>query len=194
MKKCHPSRRSGTGGLTAGLNRTVFAVSPQLIRGNSSLGFRVLTGWFGVMWCPVHEHAIPLAAGRTLRSVLMGTTGARITFPAEAGSENWRVPATRPLFPPGPTWSQTQTMCVLTLWTSTYCLPGCLVGKCSSLFNNIWSQETFSPSLLPLLFESPLFVSLLGSVGESGKWFLSLSGLHRHTPPSWSLRSKLGTR
>lgn len=49
------------------------------------------------MGCPVHEHAIPLAAGRTLRSVLMGTTGTQITFPAEAGSENWRVPVARPL-------------------------------------------------------------------------------------------------
>lgn len=27
----------------------------------------------------------------------MGRTGARIAFPAEAGSENWRVPVTRPL-------------------------------------------------------------------------------------------------
>lgn len=27
----------------------------------------------------------------------MGTTGTRITFSAEAGSENWRVPVTRPL-------------------------------------------------------------------------------------------------
>lgn len=27
----------------------------------------------------------------------MGTTGTQITFSAEAGSENWRVPLTRPL-------------------------------------------------------------------------------------------------
>lgn len=50
--------------------------------------------WWGA---PVREHAIPSAAERTVRSVLMGKTGTQIGFPAEAGSENWRVPVTRPL-------------------------------------------------------------------------------------------------
>lgn len=89
-----------------------------------------------------------------------------------------------PFFPPGPTQSQTQTMCVLTLWTSAYSQLGWLVGKCCGLLNNMWSQETFSPSLVPLLFESLLCVTPLGSLGESGKRFLSVSGLQRHTPPS----------
>lgn len=96
-----------------------------------------------------------------------------------------------PFFPPGPTWSQTQTMCVLTLWTSAYSRPGWPVGKCCGLLNNVWSQETFSPSLLPLLFESPLCITPLGSLGESGKWFLSVSGLQRHSPPPLELSFKV---
>lgn len=54
----------------------------------------------------------------------------------EAGSENWRVPASRPLCPPARTRSQTRTMCVHTLWTSSLsaslsvclllCFPVCL--------------------------------------------------------------------
>lgn len=39
----------------------------------------------------------PRLPGQTVRSVLMGRTGTRIAFPAEAGSKNWKVPVTRPL-------------------------------------------------------------------------------------------------
>lgn len=92
------------------------------------------------------------------------------------------------------TLSQTQTMCVLTLRTSTYSRPGWPVGKCCGRLNNMWSQETFGPSLLPLLFESLLCITPLGSLGESGKWFLSVSGLQRHSPPPRSFHSRLGTR
>lgn len=63
----------------------------------------VLTSWFvcdGVSsslpyW---RENTLsPQLPGQTVRLVLMGRTGTRIAFPAEAGSENWRVPVTRPL-------------------------------------------------------------------------------------------------
>lgn len=139
---------------------------------------------FGVMGCPVDEHAIPSAAGWTLCSVLMGTTGTRITFPAEAGSENWRVPLT-PSFLPVLHRAKLKP-CVFSPCgpPHTAGLAGWLVGKCCGLLNNMWSQETFSPSLLPLLFESPFCVTPLGSLGESGKRFLSVSGLQRHSPPS----------
>lgn len=71
-----------------------------------------------------------------------------------------------PFFPPSPTQSQTQTMCARTLWTSAYSRPGWLVGKYCGRLNNMWSQETFSPSLLPLLFESLLCITPLGSLGK----------------------------
>ena len=63
--KSHLTCCSGTGG--SWLNGFGSAVSPQLIGGGGgetpAWFFRVLIRWFGVMGCPVHEHANPSAAG-----------------------------------------------------------------------------------------------------------------------------------
>lgn len=119
------------------IDSIVSAVSPQLAGETPARVFRVLTGLFGAMGCPAHEHANPLRLpGRTLRSVLMGTTGTQITFPAEAGSENWRVPATRPLLS---SWSYTEPnsnhVCShpVDVHTQPAWLPGWLAGKCCGL-------------------------------------------------------------
>lgn len=71
------------------------------------------------------------------------------------------------LFPPTATWTQTKTMCALTLLISSYSRPGCPAGRRDGLPNNIWFQETFTPSLLPLLFESPFCAALLVLLGEA---------------------------
>lgn len=146
-------------------------------------------GWCGGMCLNV----LPLLPPGQ-HSVLMATIGTRIRFPAEAGSENWRVPAPRPLFPPGHTWTQTQTMCVLTLWTST-CLTGWLLGKRLSLFLTTFDRRKHSvPPSCHCYLSPPVFVGLFVSVGKTGKWFLFLSSLHGHTPPCQSFRSKLARR
>lgn len=67
-------------------------------------------------------------------------------------------------------------------------------GRRYGLPNNIWFQEAFTPSLLPLLFESPFCAALLVSLGGSNKWFLSVLGLQRCSPPLWSFQSRLGAR
>lgn len=165
--------------------------SPKLIKGNRVSGcWQADTMWWRTPWMNMPSPWLP---GEHCALCWWERQAHRSRFQQkqEVRIGGFLLPG--PFFPPGPTQSQTQTMCVLTLWTSAYNQPGWLVGKCCGLLNNMWSQETFSPSLLPLLFESPLCVTLLGSLGGSGKRFLTVSGLQRHTPPS-RFHSRLGTR
>lgn len=99
-----------------------------------------------------------------------------------------------PFFPPSPTRSQTETMCVLTPWTSAYSRPGCSVGKWCGLPNNMWFQETFSPSFSSLLFESLLCITPQGSLGEVVSDSSMCPDSRDIPPPSSSFQSRLSTR
>lgn len=106
-----------------------------------------------------------------------------------------------PFFPPSFTQSQTQTMCALTPWTSAYSWPAWLVGKHCGCQINMWSQETFRPLLLPLLFESLLCITPLGSLGKVvSDSSLCLASKDSPPPPPnpaalpQSFHSTLGTR
>ncbi len=125
----------------------------------------------------------------------MGTPGTQIMYPAEAGSENWRVPVTRPLLS-SRSYTEPNSNHVCSHPVDLRTQPAWL-----AVWQVLWSFEqhaisgNFSPYFSPLLFESLLCIAPLGSLGETGKWFLSVSGLHRHSPPApWSFRWGLGTR
>lgn len=99
---------------------------------------------------------------------LMGTTGTQITFPAEAGSENWRVPATRPLLSSRSyTEPNSNHVCSHPVYVHTQpaLLPGWLVDKCCGLL-------VISGNIQPLLLTIVIWIpSLCNSTGVSwGKW------------------------
>lgn len=103
----------------------------------------------------------------------MGRTGARIAFPAEAGSENWRVPVTRPLLSSRFYTEPNQNhVCA----SHPAARPG-LVRKCCGPLYNMWSQEAFNPSPRTIVTWIPLvYNATVVSGGWSRKWFLSVSG------------------
>lgn len=133
-------------------------------------------------------------AGWTLCSVLMGTTGTRITFLAEAGSENWRVPVTRPLLS-SRSYTEPNSNHVCSHPVDLCIQPAWLAG-----WQVLWSPEqhvisgSIQPFPLAIVIWIPSLCNSTGSLGESGKWFLSVSGLQRHSPPPRSFHSRLGTR
>lgn len=193
IRECHVTCCCGTGGLALRLSRIVFA-SFSSLRKQQPSGFQGADRLIRCDGLPRAWTCCPLLPGEHCTLCWWARRALRSRFQQkqEVRIGGFLLPG--PFFPPGPTQSQTQTMCVLTLWTSAYNRPGWLVGKCCGRLNNMRSQETFSPSLLPLLFESLLCVTPLRSLGESGKWFLSVSGLQRHSPPPWSFHWRLGTR
>lgn len=148
-----------TGDLAAWLNGIVFALFRHLVRGNTPA--RISGCWQpDLVWWVALRMNMP--SPRLLREhcalCWWWWQARRSSFQQkqEVRIGGFLLPG--PFFPPGTTPGQTETMCVLTPWTSAYSQPGCPAGKWCGLSNNMWSQEAFSPSPFHYCYLNPVSV------------------------------------
>lgn len=157
-----------TWGSALWLNRIVFAAL-------SSLGKQQPSGFQGadrLIRCdglpPRTKHTIPLLPGEHCALCWWARRAPNITFPAEAGSENWRVPVTRPLLS---SWSYTEPNSnhVCSHPVDLGLKPARLAG-----WQVLWSSEqhVISGNIQPLPLAIVIWIPpLYNSTGVSwGKW------------------------
>lgn len=127
--------------------------------------FWLLTGWCGVM--PRVWTCNPL--GCRVNTMLSVDGHDRHSNHLSSRSRKWELEGScypAPSFLPVLHRAKLKPCVLSPCGPSTCSLTGWRVGKCCGRLNNMWSQETFSPSLLPLLFESLLCITPLGSLGK----------------------------
>lgn len=190
----HLTCRRGAGELTAWLNGIVFAVSPRLIRETPawvSGCWQADSMWWGALRMNMQS---PRLLGEHCALCSWGRWARRSRFQQK---QEVRIGG---FLLPGPSFLPFLHEAKLKPCVFAPCGPphtACSTGWLASavVLLTTWDlRKHFSPSLLPLLFEAHLSVSLSGSLEARGKRFLYMSGLQRHTPPCSGFHSRLGTR